>query len=24
VLEGPDLLGDPRVRSAYLGEIEAE
>ena len=23
VLEGPDLLGDPRVRSAYLGEIEA-
>ena len=22
VLEGPDLLGDPRVRSAYLGEIE--
>jgi branched-chain amino acid transport system ATP-binding protein len=24
VLEGPDLLGDPRVRSAYLGEIEAD
>jgi branched-chain amino acid transport system ATP-binding protein len=24
VLEGSDLLGDPRVRSAYLGEIEAE
>jgi branched-chain amino acid transport system ATP-binding protein len=24
VLEGPDLLGDPRVRAAYLGEIEAE
>jgi branched-chain amino acid transport system ATP-binding protein len=24
VLEGPSLLGDPRVRSAYLGEIEAE
>ena len=23
VLEGPDLLGDPRVRRAYLGEIEA-
>lgn len=23
VLEGPNLLGDPRVRSAYLGEIEA-
>ena len=22
VLEGPDLLGDPRVRAAYLGEIE--
>jgi branched-chain amino acid transport system ATP-binding protein len=24
VLEGPHLLGDPRVRSAYLGEIEAQ
>jgi branched-chain amino acid transport system ATP-binding protein len=24
VLEGPDLLGDRRVRSAYLGEIEAQ
>jgi branched-chain amino acid transport system ATP-binding protein len=24
VLEGPDLLGDPRVRAAYLGEIEAK
>jgi branched-chain amino acid transport system ATP-binding protein len=24
VLEGPHLLGDPRVRSAYLGEIEAK
>ncbi len=23
VLEGTDLLGDPRVRSAYLGEIDA-
>lgn len=23
VLEGTDLLGDPRVRSAYLGEIES-
>jgi branched-chain amino acid transport system ATP-binding protein len=23
VLEGTDLLGDPRMRSAYLGEIEA-
>ena len=23
VLEGSDLLGDPRVRRAYLGEIEA-
>ena len=22
VLEGTDLLGDPRVRAAYLGEIE--
>jgi branched-chain amino acid transport system ATP-binding protein len=24
VLEGPNLLGDPRVRAAYLGEIETQ